>query len=183
VVAVLGNSVAIGKNTEMPNLLGTILLWLLCGVGWFYFLTIIRLRQAWYDSTLAMNQIKEFYIRHADGVDPNVLRQAFRWQPGRVPPPAKAWTVYFYSAMLIGFLDSAAYVAGSILILIDLHATTSVSWWPGMLVITMGLLLFAFHVKLYFAFLTLRSPKKLVDPIPNAEPARDLKVHPTNSAS
>jgi hypothetical protein len=40
VVAVLG------QDTELPKAAGTVLLWLLCGIGWLYFLKIIRFRQA-----------------------------------------------------------------------------------------------------------------------------------------
>jgi hypothetical protein len=59
-----------------------------------------------------MNQIKDFYIQHAKEFEPEMLRDAFHWKTETLPPPDKPWTVYFYSAMLIGFLDSAAYIAG-----------------------------------------------------------------------
>jgi hypothetical protein len=136
------------------NTIGTVLLWLLCMIGWFYFLSVIRLRQAWHGSAQAMNQIKDFCIRHAKDVDPNILRKAFLWRPNTVPPPAKAWTVFFYAAMLIGFLDSVAYIAGGILILMDFKATPPGTWWPVLLVLLMGLCFFIFHIWLYFAFLS-----------------------------
>jgi hypothetical protein len=86
VVAVLG------QDTELPKAAGTVLLWLLCGIGWFYFLKIIRFRQAWHDSARAMNQIKDFYVQHAKDFEPDVLRDAFRWKTETLPPPDKPWT-------------------------------------------------------------------------------------------
>jgi len=60
VVALLGQ----GADANLPKATGTALLWLLCGIGWLYFLKLIRLRQAWRDSAQAMNQIKGFYFQH-----------------------------------------------------------------------------------------------------------------------
>lgn len=145
VVAVLGQGTAIPKET------GTGLLWLLCGTGWLYFLQLIRLRQAWYDSARTMNQIKDFYVEHAKEFTPDVLRRAFRWQTHTLPPPDKPWTLYFYSAVLIGLLDSAAYVAGGVLIGLDV--TPSLPLLDRGLLAIFGLVFFAFHLWLYFAFL------------------------------
>jgi hypothetical protein len=141
----------IGQGTGLPKAMGTVLLWLLCGIGALYFLKVIRLRQAWHESARTMNRIKEFYIRHAADFDQKTLRTAFRWQEHTLPPPGKPWTVFFYSATLIALLDSVAYVAGGALL----------GWGaaPGLLlpalaVLTLcGLAYFAFHGWLYFAFL------------------------------
>jgi hypothetical protein len=142
-----------GKNTDLPKATATIFLWLLCLVGWFYFLTLIRLRQAWHDSVRAMNRIKQFYIEHAKGFDATTLRAAFRWKPESIPAPGRAWTVYFYSAMLIGFLSSIAYVAGGVLLLIDQQlALADLPAAVGMIIL-MGVIFFAFHTWMYFAFL------------------------------
>jgi hypothetical protein len=156
VVTLLTSNVELGGNATLRNIIGTVLLWLLCFVGWFYFLSIIRLRQAWYDSTRAMNRIKDFCIRHTSSIDPNVLRMAFLWQPFTMPHPGKPWTVHFYAAILIGFLSSAAFVAGGFLILMVLNALPPDNLWSGILLVALGFLFFAFHVWLYFAFLALR---------------------------
>jgi len=68
-----------------------------------------------------MNQIKEFYIQHAQAFDSDVLRSAFHWQAHTLPAPDKPWNVFFYSAMLIGLLNCVAYAAGGALL--DLTAT------------------------------------------------------------
>jgi hypothetical protein len=150
-VVASGVVAVLGQDAGLPKAAGTVLLWLLCGVGWLYFLKLIRLRQAWHDSARAMNQIKDFYIHHAENFGPDVLRSAFRWKTETLPSPGKPWTVFFYSAMLIGFLDSVAYVAGGALLGLD---ATGSSPWPVLgLLPLFGLAFFAFHVWLYFAFL------------------------------
>jgi hypothetical protein len=150
-VVASGVVAVLGQSPGLPKAAGTVLLWLLCGIGWLYFLKIIRLRQAWHDSARAMNQIKEFYIQHAKAFDPDVLRAAFRWQAHTLPAPDKPWTLFFYSALLIGFLDSVAYLAGGALL--DLTATRACPLLVLGPLALFGLAFFAFHVWLYFAFL------------------------------
>ncbi|MFC1713209.1 hypothetical protein ACFL6S_06060 [Candidatus Poribacteria bacterium] len=139
------------KLEHGPKSIGTVLLWILCCVGWFYFLKIIRLREAWHDSALAICKIRDFYIEHTGNC---LLGSAFRWRTYTLPPPDKPWTLYFLSAMLIGFLNSVAYVVGGVLILADIAQLGS-KW--ALLAITMmailGLALFETHRRLYFAFL------------------------------
>jgi preprotein translocase subunit YajC len=149
-----------GRETGLPRAAGTLLLWLLICIGWVYFLGIIRLRQAWQDSAKTMNQIKQFYIDHTREFSSDVLRGAFRWQAATLPAPDKPWTVYFYSTMLIGLLNTAAYVGGGALLALTITPSVPVLT-VGSLVL-LGLVFFAFHVWLYFAFL--RPKKKPVAP-------------------
>lgn len=141
-------------NKSFPTAAGTALLWLLCAVGWLYFLGILRLRQAWHDSARAMNQVKQFYFDHLQKPRGDLLRSAFRWQPETLPPQDKPWTVYFYAAMVVALISSAAYVAGGILI--DLQSVSEAPWPVGGTLVLLGLLFFAFHVWLYFEFLKSR---------------------------
>jgi hypothetical protein len=159
-VAASGVIAVLGESSNLPKAVGTLLLWLLCGIGWLYFLAIIRLRQAWHDSARAMNQIKEFYFQHTQNLSRDVLRSAFRWQAHTLPAPGKPWTVFFYSAMLIAFLDSAAYVAGGLLL--DRGPTGSPPVPVLGLLILFGLGFFALHVWLYFAFLKPRAPREAI---------------------
>jgi hypothetical protein len=143
---------AIGAPVALPSWLGAALLWLLCGVGWLYFLKLIRLRQAWYDSAQAMNQIKEFCIRHNQDFTDDELRGAFRWQAGSLPTQNKSWTLFFFSALLIAFLSSSAYFVGGLMLELDL---TGASIWLGIMVF-LAVCFFAAHVYFYFAFLQQR---------------------------
>ena len=150
-VLVSGVVAVLGQDFGLPRATGTVLLWLLCGIGWLYFLAVIRLRQAWHGSARAMNRIKDFWIRHSRDFKPEVLREAFLWKPETLPRPDRPWTVYFYSTMVIAFVDSVAYVVGGALI--DLDAVVSAPLLAGGPVALLGLVFFAFHVWLYSAFL------------------------------
>lgn len=141
----------ITAETGVPNQIGTVLLWVLCGVGWLYFLKIIRLRQAWYDSALAMNTIKSFYLGNCEHFSQQQLETAFRWRADSLPAPERRWTVFFYSAMLIAYLDTAAYVVGAVLI--NFHAAISPPWTVLLTLSVFGLIFFCCHVWLYGRFL------------------------------
>jgi hypothetical protein len=159
-VAASGVIAVLGESSGLPKAVGTLLLWLLCGIGWLYFLAIIRLRQAWHESARAMNRIKDFYFQHARELSRDVLRSAFRWQAHTLPAPGKPWTVYFYSAMLIAFLDSAAYVAGGLLLVRDPTGSPLVPVLGPLILCGLGF--FAFHVWLYFAFLKPGRPREAI---------------------
>lgn len=139
------------QSPGIPTVAGTLLLWLLCGAGWFYFLNIIRLRQAWHESARTMNRIKDFYFSHTDSFEPDVLRSAFRWTSNTLPKPSRLWTVFFQSAMLIGFLNSAAFATGGALI--NLQATLRRPVFIGGGLIALGLVYFLFHAVMFVSFL------------------------------
>ncbi|MCE7980019.1 MAG: hypothetical protein DYG89_02405 [Caldilinea sp. CFX5] len=141
----------LAQGTGLPTAIGTALFWVLVGIGWIDFLAIIRLRQAWHGSVQAMNRIKSFCIEHAHAIEPATLRTAFLWQPQTLPTPGKPWTIYFYAAMLIALLNSAAYVAGGALL--SLQNTLTHPWQMLGPLALLGVAFFAFHVWLYFAFL------------------------------
>jgi hypothetical protein len=141
----------LSRETDLLQSIGTLLLWILCAVGWLYFLKIIRLRQAWHESARAMNQIKEFFIQHDERFEPEELRAAFRWQAHTLPSPDKPWTVFFYSALLIALLDSMAYVLGAALL--DLNLSLIIPSVNLGLFLIFGIGFLAFHIWLYFAFL------------------------------
>ena len=141
----------LSREANLPQSIGTLLLWILCAVGWLYFLKIIRLRQAWHESARAMNQIKEFSIHHDERFEPEELRHAFRWQAHTLPAPDKPWTVFFYSALLIALLDSMAYVLGAALL--DLNLSLIIPRIDLGLYLLFGIGFLAFHIWLYFAFL------------------------------
>lgn len=94
----------------------TILLLLLAGMlGVVFFMQIIRLRQAFRDSLLAMNRIKEYYIRRLAPVAPDVT-QAFHWRMRGIPRGERLGSVTFLISFTIAFLGSlclaGAFVVG-----------------------------------------------------------------------
>lgn len=150
-IVVTGVLAVLNKDGGFPDIVGTVLLWFLCGIGWLYFLKLIRLRQAWHDSARAMNQIKDFFVQHAKDFEPDVLERAFRWRSETLPAPEKPWTLHFFSAMLIGLIDTVAYVLGAALL--DLGTTLSNPLLVLTPLVVFGVSLLAFYVWAYFAFL------------------------------
>jgi hypothetical protein len=151
-IAASGMVNALDAPVSLPPWLGAILLWLLCGVGWLYFLKLIRLRQAWHDSAQAMNQIKEFCIQHSHEFSEAELRSAFRWQAGSLPTENKPWSLFFFSAMLIAFLSTSAYFLGGMLLELKMA-----SLWIWLVMMTvLAALFFTAHIYFYFAFLRQR---------------------------
>ncbi len=72
-------------------------------VGFFILFQLIRLRQAWYDSVLTMNRIKDFYVERFPE-----LANAFRWRTQTIPAPGKLGTITFNLALLVAIIDSVA---------------------------------------------------------------------------
>lgn len=105
----LGESIA-----DVPwTCVTSVLLAALFLVGFLYLMKLIRLRQAWRDSALSMNQIKDYYSKRLGRYRLNKF--AFRWTTRTLPSANKLWTVFFFSALLIVLLDSLA-LMGSLLL-------------------------------------------------------------------
>jgi hypothetical protein len=99
-------ALASGQSALPPSLLA--LIFFVVGVlGLFTVLKLIRLRQAWHDSLLAMNRIKDFYLQHYPQLAP-----AFRWRTQTIPPPGKVGTITFDLTILVALIDSLAVGGG-----------------------------------------------------------------------
>jgi len=96
-------ALARGEGFQLPRGAYASLLSALALLGLFTVLKLIKLRQAWYDSVLAMNRIKDFYLTHFPELAP-----AFRWRTETIPPPGRAFTITFDLVALVALIDSAA---------------------------------------------------------------------------
>lgn len=96
---------------------------------------LARLRAAWHESAEAMNQIKEFYIRH----DPRI-EGAFKWRTRTLPATDKRFSIANLMAGEVAFL-SAITTAAALYFL--LFALSEVSGW-------LWLVLFAALLAAYF---------------------------------
>lgn len=105
-------------------------------IGWIYFLHLIRLRQAWRGSALAMNQIKEFYIQNGRIPD-DIARSAFLWDTKTVPAAGRKSNVFYYSALLISFVSSIFIVIASYI---------SVPYEAGLRIPSISLFLGLYHL-------------------------------------
>jgi hypothetical protein len=142
---------SLGKEFSLAGV-GTLLLWTFSILGWFYFLSIVRLREAWYDSVRAMLAIKEFCIANVTDFPAAEFAPAFRWREATLPSPEKAWSLYHFAALLIGFFNSLAFILGGHLLGLEFQAR-NVSLNSTLFLFLLGVVLFWFHVGLYSAFL------------------------------
>lgn len=83
--------------------------------GLFFVLTLLggltvaqlaRLRLAWYDAALAMNQIKKYYSENIKG-----LEAAFHWTGDTLPDKFKAASISFYSVLEVALLSGLTFGA------------------------------------------------------------------------
>jgi hypothetical protein len=104
-------------------------------------LQLVRLRQAWFDSILAMNQIKDFYIQLAQGVR---LEKAFRWNSKTVPARFKPWSISFMLATQVSLLGGVTLGTTLILAGLGFH-----SWW-WKIALGLGFAFFISQIILYW---------------------------------
>lgn len=94
----------IGARTYLqPTVLG-----LFGGVsllGFSFFLSFIRLRQAHLESLRCMNFIKEYYIRHLQIQKPDV-EAAFRWREATIPRRERFGSIFFLNCHIVALLGS-----------------------------------------------------------------------------
>ena len=99
------------RSVPLPPAAFAIVFLLVGLLGLFTVLKLIRLRQAWHDSVVTMNRIKDFYLAHYPGLAP-----AFRWRTETIPQPGKIGTITFDLAMLVALIDSAAVGGGMLFV-------------------------------------------------------------------
>ena len=67
---------------------------------------LARLRAAWHESMLAMNQLKEFMISQNKDIS-----KAFRWTSRTLPPKYKKASISFYQAREAAILSGVTFTA------------------------------------------------------------------------
>jgi len=102
----------------------TILFAMLSLVGLVTVLQLVRLRQAWFESIVAMDQIKEFYIEHCQGIVD--LGEAIRWRLAGSPPRFKPWSLSFLLAVQVALLGGTTLGAAIVFAGLMFGAW----WWP-----------------------------------------------------
>jgi hypothetical protein len=76
--------------------------------GILYLLKLIRLRSAWVESALSMNQVKDYYEKHF--TEFKIEKEAFRWTRETLNPKVinKLTTLFGLSALLVIIVDSSS---------------------------------------------------------------------------
>lgn len=83
-------------------------------VGIAFFIKLIRLRQAWRESAIAMNVIKEHYIKIFAKSTPNIA-QMFRWRMRTLPVGERYTSISFVVCMTVALLASLSFAAGALM--------------------------------------------------------------------
>jgi hypothetical protein len=101
-------------HTAIPQFLIVILLLIAAVVSVTFFIIIIRLRQAYRESIICMNVVKEFYIQQFKQQMP-VIERAFRWRLATIPLGERIGSVTFMIAYLIALIGSIC-LAGAVFV-------------------------------------------------------------------
>jgi hypothetical protein len=84
---------------------------------------LARLRAAWHESVEAMNQIKDFYIKHHPEVEP-----AFKWRWKSIPKTNKPYSIANLIAIEVAMLSSLTTGAGAYFLLAFLGKVNIAGW-------------------------------------------------------
>jgi len=137
--APVGSPPVLGVNALFAGLFFVLSL-----TGLLTLLQLVRLRQAWYESITAMNQIKEYYRERFPGLG---LGGAMRWNKASVPALHKRWSISYLLMLQVAVMGSASLGAA----VVYLGLLFQRSWWPVGL--AAGVLFLAGQMALYWRLL------------------------------
>jgi hypothetical protein len=86
---------------------------------------LARLRAAWHESMLAMNQLKDFMVQQSPE-----LASAFRWKTGTLPSKYKTNSVSYYQAVEVALIGGLMSGAGIFFLLQALFRGALIFHWP-----------------------------------------------------
>jgi hypothetical protein len=105
--------------------------------GLFLFLTLLgtstvmqlaQLRSAWYESMMAMNQLKDFAIKQSPE-----LADAFRWKTSTLPAKYKKGSVSTYQALEVSLIGGLMFAASIFFLQQAFFPVTVITWLIGAL--------------------------------------------------
>jgi 8-oxo-dGTP pyrophosphatase MutT (NUDIX family) len=100
-------------------------------VGVAFFIKLIRLRQAWRESAIAMNIIKEHYIQMFRKANPEI-EQMFHWRMWTLPKGEKRGSISFVICMTVALLGSLSFAAAALLAMITWGVSALVAKVPAL---------------------------------------------------
>ena len=124
---------------------GLFLLLTLLGVSTV--MQLARLRAAWHESMLAMNQLKDFMVQQSPE-----LASAFRWKTSTLPSKYKTNSVSYYQAVEVALIGGLMSGAGIFFLLEALSRGTFPFNWPvsalfGVVTVLLQLQLYKWSLK------------------------------------
>lgn len=120
VAAILG-TVFSADNIKNFSLAFSGLFLILTLLGALTLAQLARLRAAWHESVQAMNQIKDYYIKHNKEIEP-----AFKWRLKTLPPTDKPFSIANLMAVEVSMLSAITITAAFYFLFLTLGA---IEWW------------------------------------------------------
>ncbi len=108
-VAAVFGAQQLSQLAEIPRALYLLLAGLfgvLTALGALTVAQLARLRLAWHEAALAMNQMKEFHAARFKG-----LENAFRWRVETLPPTYKPNSISYFTALEVSLLSALTFGA------------------------------------------------------------------------
>ena len=126
------------KYTNTVKIMFSGLFVLLTLMGTSTIMQLARLRGAWYEAMLAMNQIKDFAMSQSPE-----LTRAFRWTTNTLPPKYKKRSVSYFQAVEVSLISGLMFGAAVFFLQ---QAFFSISWITWVISALFGL--FAIYLQL-----------------------------------
>jgi len=111
------------KFTQTVKVMFSGLFVLLTVLGTSTIMQLARLRSAWYESMMAMNQIKDFAMSQ----NPELV-QAFRWKTSTLPSKYKAGSVSYYQAFEVAIISGLMFAAAVFFLQQAFFAISLINW-------------------------------------------------------
>ena len=112
------------KFTQTVKFMFSVLFLLLTLLGTSTIMQLGRLRAAWHESMMAMNQIKDFAVSQK----PELIR-AFRWKTSTLPAKDKKGSVSYYQAIEVAFISGLMFGAAVFFLLQGLSTEVGILHW------------------------------------------------------
>ena len=112
------------KFTQTVKFMFSVLFLLLTLLGTSTVMQLGRLRAAWHESMMAMNQIKDFAVSQK----PELIR-AFRWKTSTLPAKDKKGSVSYYQAIEVAFISGLMFGAAVFFLLQGLSTEVGILHW------------------------------------------------------
>jgi len=113
-----------GKFTQPVKFMFSGLFVLLTLLGTSRIVQLGRLRGAWYESMLAMNQIKDFAIKQSPE-----LNEAFRWKTKTLPKKFKKNSVSYFQASEVSLISGLVFGVAMFFLILALFPTVGILHW------------------------------------------------------
>ncbi|MCI0555896.1 MAG: hypothetical protein L0287_33555 [Anaerolineae bacterium] len=111
------------KYTQTVKIMFSGLFVLLTLLGTSTVMQLARLRAAWYEAMLAMNQIKDFAMNQSPE-----LTAAFRWTKDTLPPKYKRGSVSYFQAVEVSLISGLMFGAAMFFLQQAFYSITWVNW-------------------------------------------------------